>query len=103
VSPHWRRNEDEAFFVLAGQHTLSAGAQRTAAPAGAFAFVPRGTVHALTNSPQERGWMLITVTPGGGHEGLFRAIDALTREAGQPPEGAQLLAAQFGWVMEPAP
>jgi len=91
--------------VLAGQFTFLVGEQRITAAAGSFAFVPRGTVHAFTNSGQERGRMLITVTPGTGHEGLLRAVEALTRESGQQPEGAQLLAlaAQYGWVMEPAP
>jgi len=103
--PHWHRDEDEAFYVLAGQFTFLVGEQRITAAAGSFAFVPRGTVHAFTNSGQERGRMLITVTPGTGHEGLLRAVEALTRESGQQPEGAQLLAlaAQYGWVMEPAP
>src|SRR5262249_33819971 len=104
VPPHWHHDEDEAFYVLAGEYTFSIGDGRVTAPAGAFAFVPRGTVHAFTNSGQVRGRMLVTVTPGTGHEGLFRAVEALTRESGQQPDGAQLLAlaAQYGWVIEPA-
>jgi hypothetical protein len=42
-------------------------------------------VHAITNSGLERGRMLVTVTPGTGHEGLFRAVEALTWESGQQP------------------
>jgi mannose-6-phosphate isomerase-like protein (cupin superfamily) len=104
VPPHWHRDEDEAFYVLEGQFTFSVGDQHFMAPAGAFAFVPRRTMHAFTNSGQEQGRMLITVTPGTGHERLLRAVEALTKQSGHQPEGAQLLAlaAQYGWVMEPA-
>src|SRR5262249_21375219 len=42
VPPHWHHDEDEAFYVLAGEYTFSIGDSRVTAPAGAFAFVPRG-------------------------------------------------------------
>ena len=45
--------------------------------------------------------MLITVTPGTGHEGLFREVEALTRQLGKQPDTQQLLALaqKYGWVM----
>jgi len=99
--PHLHREEDEAFYVLAGQYEFLVGDRCITAPAGAFAFVPRGTVHAFTNTGEAPGRMLITVTPGTGHEGLFRTVEELTRQAGKQPEAEQLvaLALQYGWVM----
>ncbi len=99
--PHLHRAEDEAFYVLAGEYEFSVGEARFTATAGAFAFVPRGTVHAFQNIGQEAGCMLITVTPGTGHEGLFREVEELTASLGRPPETQQLiaLAEKYGWIM----
>ena len=99
--PHLHREEDEAFYVLAGQYEFSVGETHMSATTGTFAFVPRGTVHAFTNTGQEAGRLLITVTPGTGHEGLFRAVEELTEQLGRQPETGQLvaLALNYGWVM----
>ena len=99
--PHVHRGEDEAFYVLAGEYEFTVGDTRMRAPIGAFAFVPRGTVHAFKSTGQEAGRLLITVTPGTGHEGLFRAVEELTRQSDKQPEAEQLvaLALQYGWVM----
>jgi quercetin dioxygenase-like cupin family protein len=99
--PHLHREEDEAFYVLAGQYEFSVGDRHLTAIPGAFAFVPRGTVHAFTSTGQESGRMLVTVTPGTGHEGLLRAVKEVTERLGHAPELLQLLALaeQYGWVM----
>jgi quercetin dioxygenase-like cupin family protein len=101
VPPHLHREEDEAFYVLAGQYEFTLGETRLTAAAGSFAFAPRNTVHAFTNIGPETGRMLITVTPGTGHEGLFREVEALTRQLGKQPDTQQLLALaqKYGWVM----
>ena len=99
--PHLHRAEDEAFYVLAGQYEFSVGETRFTTTTGAFAFVPRGTVHAFTCTGQSAGRMLITVTPGTGHEGLFREVEKLTASMGRQPETRQLvaLAEKYGWIM----
>lgn len=73
--PHWHLDEDEAFYVLAGQYEFLLGEQRVVATTGAFAFVPRGVIHGFTNRGSEVGRLLITVTPGTQHEALFRAVE----------------------------
>ena len=99
--PHLHREEDEAFYVLAGQYEFTVGETRMTATTGAFAFVPRGTVHAFTNTGQSAGRMLITVTPGTEHEGLFREVEELTASQGRPPDPRHLLALaeKYGWIM----
>lgn len=101
VLTHLHHEEDEAFYVLAGQYEILIGETRFVASPGAFAFVPRDTIHGFTNMGQDVGRMLITVTPGTQHEGLFREVSALTERIGKPPSTAQLvaLATQYGWVM----
>ena len=99
--PHLHREEDEAFYVLAGQYEFAIGETRLTATTGSFAFVPRNTVHAFTNTGQETGRMLITVTPGTGHEGLFREVEGLTERLGKQPGTQQLitLAKKYGWLI----
>lgn len=99
--PHFHHEEDEAFYVLAGQYEFIVGGKRFVATAGAFAFVPRGTVHAFTNSGREVARMLITVTPGTQHEGFFREAGELAGRLGKEPEPSQLLpiALKYGWEM----
>jgi mannose-6-phosphate isomerase-like protein (cupin superfamily) len=87
--------------VLAGQYEFTVGETRMTATTGAFAFVPRGTVHAFTNTGQSAGRLLITVTPGTEHEGLFREVEELTASQGRPPDPRHLLALaeKYGWIM----
>ncbi len=98
---HLHHEEDEAFYVLAGQYEFLVGKERFVATAGAFAFVPRGIVHAFTNTGKEVARMLITVTPGTQHEGLFREASELAERLGKQPEPSQLLslALKYGWEM----
>jgi quercetin dioxygenase-like cupin family protein len=100
VLAHFHHEEDEAFYVLAGQYEFLVGETRFTATTGAFAFAPRGTVHAFTNTGQETGRLLITVTPGTQHEGLMREIITLTEQLGKSPEPSQVveLALKYGWV-----
>ncbi len=100
IPAHFHQDEDEAFYVLAGQYEFLVGETRFTATAGAFAFAPRGTIHAITNSGQEMGRMLITVTPGTQHEGFLREVSELTERLGKPPEMTQLVALtlKYGWV-----
>jgi quercetin dioxygenase-like cupin family protein len=99
--PHWHREEDEAFFVLAGQYEFLVGETRFTATTGAFAFVPRGIVHAFKNTGRDVARLLITVTPGTQHEGLIREVSELTAREGKPLELPRLvgLAEKYGWVM----
>jgi quercetin dioxygenase-like cupin family protein len=100
VPPHLHRWEDEAFYVLDGQYEILLGETRFTATSGAFAFAPRGTVHAFSNSGSGSGRMLVTVTPGTGHEGMMREAVELGKQSGKQLTPAQLkeLALKYGWV-----
>lgn len=91
--PHWQEHEDEAFFILEGTYTFLVGERQVEAKAGATAFVPRGTVHAYTNSGDSPARMLILVTPADLHERFFmEAGNPLDMPAG-PPDFARIGAA----------
>jgi quercetin dioxygenase-like cupin family protein len=104
VPPHFHYEEDEAFYVLAGQFEFILGETRFTATAGAYAFAPRHTVHAFTNTGQEEGRILITVTPGAQHEGFMREMGELTRRLGKQPEMAEVIpiALKYGWGLPSA-
>jgi quercetin dioxygenase-like cupin family protein len=101
VPPHFHQEEDEAFYVLAGQFSFVVGETHFTATTGAFAFAPRGTVHAFTTIGQEMGRMLITVTPGRQHEGFMREVGEQTERRGSQPELSEVvaLALKYGWVV----
>jgi quercetin dioxygenase-like cupin family protein len=61
---HVHHNEDETFYVLAGQVTFVVGEQRIDATAGDFVFGPRDIPHAYVVR-SERARMLVTASPGG--------------------------------------
>lgn len=102
--PHRQRFEDEAFFVLDGVYTFLVGDQHVELTAGGYAFVPRETVHAYTNSGTTPARMLILVSPGGIHEQFFAeagewiADRARLTQPATPPDLPRLLttAAKYG-------
>ena len=77
--PHTHANEDEAFFILDGKFELTIGPQVIRADTGAYATVPRNTVHRFRCVDNRPGRVLILYTPGG--------IEGFFRESGRPAPG----------------
>lgn len=101
--PHTQAHEDEAFYILEGRYSFLVGDQQVEVGPGGYAFVPRGTVHAYTNSGEAPARMLILVAPGGLHEQFFReAGDPADAPAGAP-DFARLgaAAAKYGITILP--
>ena len=73
--PHIHANEEETFYVVDGVFDILIGDRLVRAERGAFALVPRGTVHRFRCSGDRPGRMLVLFTPGG--------IEAFFREAGR--------------------
>ena len=107
VPPHYQRYEDEAFWILAGTFRLRLGDETLELGPGGYAFVPRGTVHTLTNGGGGPGRLLALVTPGGLHE---QYLDELGGARGVPRaptspadvERAVMIAAKYGIGFLPA-
>ena len=83
--PHLQRYEDESFFVLEGTYTFLVGDEQRELGSGGYAFVPRGTVHAYTNSGATPARLLIMVTPGGIHEQFFQEAGEALADPANPP------------------
>ena len=60
---HVHANEDEALYTLEGTLRFRLGDEVQAAPAGAFAFIPRGTPHTWQNVGEAPARLLVIFTP----------------------------------------
>jgi quercetin dioxygenase-like cupin family protein len=79
--PHVHSREEEGFYVLEGEITLTIGDKRLVASAGMFANMPVGTPHSFKNESSKPARMLISVAPAGLEKMFF--------EFGVPlPEGS---------------
>lgn len=74
--PHTHLHDDEAFFLIEGELDLTLGDESHRIGPGAFAFVPRGSLHAFKNATTAPVRMLFFTTPGG--------VDRVFTEAGAP-------------------
>ncbi|HJU33720.1 MAG TPA: quercetin 2,3-dioxygenase [Nitrososphaera sp.] len=74
--PHLHENHDESMYVIDGEFEILLDAKKIRAVPGAFAYVPRGTVHRFRCIGDSPGKILIVFTPGG--------IEGFFREAGIP-------------------
>jgi mannose-6-phosphate isomerase-like protein (cupin superfamily) len=81
---HVHHDEDEAFYVLAGELEIVCGKERYRAEAGAFAFLPRGIAHTFRVAGETPVRMLTIAVPGG-LENFFREAGAAADAGGAPP------------------
>jgi quercetin dioxygenase-like cupin family protein len=78
--PHVHSREEEGFYVLEGEITLTINGERAVATTGMFANMPVGTPHSFKNESNQPAKMLISVAPAGLEKMFF--------EVGVPlPEG----------------
>jgi quercetin dioxygenase-like cupin family protein len=63
---HVHRTSDEVIYILAGEFTVRLDEESKPVSAGAWIFIPRGTVHGWRNSGRENGRAFFIFTPGDG-------------------------------------
>ncbi len=80
--PHVHRREDEAFYILEGEMSVTCGDESWTASAGSFVFLPKGIQHGftVTSSGPLRGLQL--TSPAG--------FERFISEAGEPAMTASL-------------
>ena len=93
--PHLHHEEDQAFYVLEGEHEFVCDGRAFAAKAGSFIYVPRGTVHSYENVGTEPGRLLVLSTPAGGTERIFFELGEPATEGSPPPPTEPLDFASF--------
>ena len=88
-APPHRDPEDEVFYVLDGELTVTVdGAERRAA-AGACVVIPRGTPHAYRNTGGRAARTLVLSAPAGNKTLMFAALERWARVGGPgggPPD-----------------
>src|SRR5919199_5796962 len=83
--PHVHHEEDQAFYVLEGEHEFVCGDQSFITKAGSFVYVARGTVHSFTNVGETPGRILVLSTPAGGTERFFFEVGEPAIDKSSPP------------------
>jgi quercetin dioxygenase-like cupin family protein len=69
--PHVHSREEESFYVLEGEITITVDGERIVATAGMFASMPVGSQHSFTNESDRPAKMLISVVPAGLEQMFF--------------------------------
>lgn len=98
--PHIHHREDETFYVLEGEITVSVGDRTIRATPGTMVFLPRGIAHTfVVDSGQAR--VLVLVTPAG-FEGWFKEFSVPAMAMTLPPE-AEIPYSQVQEMLAKAP
>jgi quercetin dioxygenase-like cupin family protein len=74
--PHRHSREEEGFYILEGELTVTVDGRRETLSAGMFGNLPLGSVHSFKNEGTKTVRMLITVAPAG--------FEQMFLEVGQP-------------------
>jgi quercetin dioxygenase-like cupin family protein len=82
VPLHIHRNAEEAFLVLDGELTVQVDGRTVVAPAGAFALVARGHVHAIANLGTTPVRWLTLISPAESAGWVEAEHDLLVASAG---------------------
>jgi quercetin dioxygenase-like cupin family protein len=69
--PHVHSREEEGFYILEGEITLTVNGERVVATAGMFANMPIGTPHSFKNESDKPARMLISIAPAGLEKMFF--------------------------------
>jgi quercetin dioxygenase-like cupin family protein len=89
--PHVHSREEEAFLVLDGEITFTAGDQRIVATAGTFVNKPVGSLHSFKNASNQTARMIISVAPAGLEQMFFEVGQPMRPgETPQPPTQAEI-------------
>jgi len=84
IPVHFHDDEEEGFYVAAGEATIFLGDEERRLTAGGFALAPRGVRHAFRlESPDTT--LLLLLSPGPKHEALFREMGTAALERVPPP------------------
>jgi mannose-6-phosphate isomerase-like protein (cupin superfamily) len=97
TSAHLHPDSGEAFFILSGTFIIDIDKEEYHVETGAFAYVPPGATHRITNVGDEPGKFIAFFTPAGPEKG-FRAVQKRAQELGKIPteEEMRVIMAEHG-------
>jgi len=89
--PHIHSREEESFYVLDGEITLTVEGEQIVASAGTFANLPVGSLHSFKNSTDKSARMIISVAPAGLEKLFFEVGQSVKLgETPPPPSKAEI-------------
>lgn len=89
--PHVHLAEDEMFYVLEGQLTLSVGVQQLLAGPGSFVAAPKGVLHRWANETDQVVRALVFLVPAGFEQFLMRIGEPVSDACPTPPPLTQAM------------
>jgi mannose-6-phosphate isomerase-like protein (cupin superfamily) len=92
---HVHANEDELFYVIAGEHVFTVGDEEFPAGPGAVVFAPRHVPHAHRRVVPRTGRFLTMLSPAG-FERFFRELSAAERAGGAGPDAYERASTKYG-------
>ena len=93
--PHIHREEDETFYLLAGEIEFRLGEETVTAGPGDFINVPRGMVHCFRNASAETARMVLTFTPAGIERFFEETLEPAPNDAVDAPDNVDEVAARY--------
>jgi quercetin dioxygenase-like cupin family protein len=81
--PHIHHREDETFYIVEGEMTVTVGGKKIKGTPGSVIFAPRGIVHSFEIN-SERLRMLVLLTPAG-LDGYFKQCSVPAPAMTMPP------------------
>ena len=99
---HLHHYEDEAFWVLDGEHGFYCEGKTTVLGAGGYMFLPRGIPHGIRVVGDRPATMLVLAMPGTGFVGMMQEVGESAKERVLPqptaPDVEKLtrIAAKYG-------
>ncbi len=96
---HVHEHEDEAFYVLEGEHEIQVGERTHRVGPGGMVFAPRGIPHSQRRVVPRTGHILVLTVPAG-LEGFFRALAEADAAGELGPEAYARASKEYGisWV-----
>jgi mannose-6-phosphate isomerase-like protein (cupin superfamily) len=85
---HLHHDEDEAFYILAGEYTFICDGVKHVVGPGGYVFLPRGIPHGIRVTGSVPATMLVMAMPGRGFFGMMEemAVPALERVLPEPSQ-----------------
>jgi mannose-6-phosphate isomerase-like protein (cupin superfamily) len=93
--PHIHRNEDETFYIVAGECSIMIGDTKVEAKHGDFINIPRGVVHCFRNNGSVPARMIVTFTPAGMEGFFLETLEPAVDRHAAPPQNQPGLAARY--------
>jgi mannose-6-phosphate isomerase-like protein (cupin superfamily) len=87
--PHLHHEEDQAFYILQGNHEFVCDGETFMTKPGSFVYIPRGMVHSFTNVGTTPGKIMVLSTPAGGTERFFFELGEPATDTSSPPPSSR--------------